>query len=203
MNRLQLSSSSFGRRWVTRRRPLRLASTPQHDPRRWPISTSDKDTFDTLATLPSSSSMQTPVAQTGPRTATNVTATRADATGGNSTPSSSQATYMGVTLPVKPQPPGPEGCATCVYDIYLDSVETYHVLVTQAKSKVLDKLRHERGDADWERAPVGWPVDVFGDWDPSEGHVSEAGTAKTTEEAKRKAEKELERTRSTLDPALR
>ncbi|KAM0791046.1 hypothetical protein ACM66B_004341 [Microbotryomycetes sp. NB124-2] len=172
-----------------------------------------RDTFDTLATLPSSSSMQTPVAEPGPRMATNVTATRADTTHStaSSTDNNKVQTYLGVTLPLKPPPPGPEeccqsGCATCVYDIYLDSIETFHVLVTEAKAKVLDKIKRDVGSK-VEQAPEGWPVDVFGEWDPSEigedNVVHEKGTSKATDVAKRKAEKELERTRAALDPALR
>ncbi|KAK4052592.1 hypothetical protein OIO90_004220 [Microbotryomycetes sp. JL221] len=231
MNRLQLSAIG---RWAPRQRALT---------RQWPTATGHltggsnthalrhddhsviNDSFDTLATLPTSSSMQQPVQEGGPRAATNITATPADAAGNNHASAATGASssqervelkkrqFLGVALPIKPPPPGPEeccqsGCATCVYDIYLESIENWHEQVSASKVQVLDKLRRDAAHlvSSISTAPRDWPEDIFGTWDPQELKQDASNSTTSTnaiEQAKVKAEKELERTRASLDPALR
>ncbi|GAA5849576.1 hypothetical protein JCM9279_007276 [Rhodotorula babjevae] len=61
-------------------------------------------------------------------------------------------TVLGVELPDKPAPPEADeccmsGCATCVYDLYLDDVEHFHARALEQRGRVLDALRRARGTA--------------------------------------------------------
>lgn len=99
MNRLQLSTA---RKWISRTRPLRLNSAP---PRPSP---SPAPSFDTLATLPASASLQAPVSTPGTRSgAPNAAATPLQL---DKQPSAAgKKRFLGVELPTKPPPPGEEG----------------------------------------------------------------------------------------------
>lgn len=52
------------------------------------------------------------------------------------------------------------GCATCVYDLYLDDLEHFHSQVREAKRQILNTLRAEA-------AGTGAPVDLSG-WPESQ-----------------------------------
>lgn len=58
------------------------------------------------------------------------------------------------------------GCATCVYDLYLDDLEHFHAQARQARTEILDQLRRRRQHrqeeattvlAEWPRAELGPP----------------------------------------------
>ncbi|GAA5954290.1 hypothetical protein JCM3765_005341 [Sporobolomyces pararoseus] len=128
-------------------------------------------------------------------------------------PSTSPATakdtdryYLGIELPKKPSPPEEgeccmSGCAHCIYDIYLEDLSSFHLDLSETRSKILKSLKQlplER------RAEVekNWPEDALGDLDnclEGEGGNTK-GDAAT---AKAMAEKELEKARQDLDPATR
>lgn len=97
MNRLRLSNTGA---WIPRTVSLRL--------NRPPPAPASPPSFDTLATLPASSSLQAPIFTAGARTgAPNAAATPTKL---DVEPSESgQKRYLGVSLPLKPIPPGPEG----------------------------------------------------------------------------------------------
>ena len=80
------------------------------------------------------------------------------------------------------------GCAHCVYDIYMDDLSHYHEQIADAKAKLLDISTREPISA------ADWPSDELG---PMEERAA------SSEEAKVKAERDLERERSQLDPSLR
>lgn len=96
MNRLRLSNLGV---WIPRTTPLRINRPPPA-----PASPS----FDTLATLPTSSSLQAPIFTAGARIgAPNAAATPTQL---DVEPSKEgHKRYLGVSLPMKPVPPGPEG----------------------------------------------------------------------------------------------
>ena len=58
------------------------------------------------------------------------------------------------------------GCATCVYDLYLDDLEHFHSQVREAKRQILDTLRAEAA-ADAAGTGNGTPVDLSG-WPESQ-----------------------------------
>lgn len=57
------------------------------------------------------------------------------------------------------------GCATCVYDLYLDDLEHYHSQVREAKRQILNTLRAEAAAA--TGTGKGTPVDLSG-WPESQ-----------------------------------
>ncbi|POY70986.1 hypothetical protein BMF94_6013 [Rhodotorula taiwanensis] len=79
--------------------------------------------------------------------------------------------FFGVQVPKKPAPPAEgeccmSGCATCVYDLYLDDLEHFHAQARQARTEILDQLRRQRQHrqeeattvlAEWPRAELGPP----------------------------------------------
>jgi len=117
------------------------------------------------------------------------------------------------------------GCATCVYDLYLEDVELFHAEALERRARVLDALRRGEGGAaggpvgDGEgegevREPSGWDdaVDVLGPWADAvrdlaaasaAGAAGEQGAAARADEARDKAERELKRARDALDPGMR
>ncbi|GJN93324.1 hypothetical protein Rhopal_006371-T1 [Rhodotorula paludigena] len=97
------------------------------------------------------------------------------------------------------------GCATCVYDLYLEDLEHYHDALASARKLVVDKLRARRG-LGTEAWRAAWPAEL-GTVDEALEDVDEGAAGKggreKEEEAKKRAEKELQRTREQLDPAMR
>ncbi|TNY22608.1 hypothetical protein DMC30DRAFT_445069 [Rhodotorula diobovata] len=159
---------------------------------------------------------------------------------------------LGVDLPLKPSPPEPDGaraqcphksdsppplppyddkkkeccmsgCATCVYDLYLEDLEHFHSAATTARGAVLERVR---GAADDGRhpalalalggAPPGWRDDVLGPWEDARREVAAGARAEggaypeapaereeREREARVRAERELKRARDQLDPSMR
>ncbi|BGP35021.1 hypothetical protein JCM10296v2_006851 [Rhodotorula toruloides] len=109
--------------------------------------------------------------------------------------------WMGVEIPLKPAAPEEgeccmSGCAVCVYDLYLSDLEHFQLSLASARKAIMARLDalppHEK-----ERRMKEWPEEL-GD-KPGEGVVGKEGGV----DAKREAEKELERERKTLDPTVR
>ncbi|SCV69371.1 BQ2448_2391 [Microbotryum intermedium] len=103
-----------------------------------------------------------------------------------------------IQIPNKPEPPGPEdccqsGCAICVYDVYLSSIEEYH----DALSSTLEKLRKKVKEQSLTLAEKDWPHEL-GSFDA----FVKSGTSETVEGSKERAE-EFTRVKSSLDPSLR
>lgn len=97
------------------------------------------------------------------------------------------------------------GCATCVYDLYLEDLEHYHDALASARKLVVDKLRARRG-LGTEAWRAAWPAEL-GPVDEALEDVDEGAAGKggreKEEETRKRAEKELQRTREQLDPAMR
>ncbi|BGO95172.1 hypothetical protein NBRC10512_004161 [Rhodotorula toruloides] len=109
--------------------------------------------------------------------------------------------WMGVEIPLKPAAPEEgeccmSGCAVCVYDLYLSDLEHFQLSLASARKAIMARLDalppHEK-----EQKMKEWP-DELGD-KPGEGVVGKEGGV----DAKKEAEKELERERKTLDPTVR
>ena len=84
----------------------------------------------------------------------------------------------------------------CVYDIYLEDMQLYHENIAAAKQQILARAKKHSARSR-VRLQQEWPVDELGpllDVDDPGGSAMNAKVA---------AEKELERTRAQLDPALR
>lgn len=88
------------------------------------------------------------------------------------------------------------GCAVCVYDLYLSDLEDFQLSLASARKAIMARL-DALPAAEKERRMKEWP-DELGD-KPGEGVVGKEGGV----DAKREAEKELERERKTLDPTVR
>ncbi|BGP03122.1 hypothetical protein RTG_02892 [Rhodotorula toruloides ATCC 204091] len=109
--------------------------------------------------------------------------------------------WMGVEIPLKPAAPEEggccmSGCAVCVYDLYLSDLEDFQLSLASARKAIMARL-DALPAAEKERRMKEWP-DELGD-KPGEGVVGKEGGV----DAKREAEKELERERKTLDPTVR
>ncbi|BGP27317.1 hypothetical protein JCM10295v2_006285 [Rhodotorula toruloides] len=102
--------------------------------------------------------------------------------------------WMGVEIPLKPEAPK-EG--VCVYDLYLSDLEHFQHSLSSARKAIMARLDTTLSAEEKETRMREWP-DEFGDR-PGEGVVGEEGGV----DAKREAEKELERERKTLDPTVR
>ncbi|GAA5899839.1 Dpc25p [Sporobolomyces salmoneus] len=108
---------------------------------------------------------------------------------------------LGVEVPKKPNPPEEgeccmSGCAHCIYDIYLEELESYHSDLSLSKSSILKKLEHLDGS---QRKEVerNWPKDALGDFKEfQKGGKGGKGVKET-------AQRELEKAREGLDPATR
>ncbi|GAA6023791.1 hypothetical protein JCM10207_001196 [Rhodosporidiobolus poonsookiae] len=120
------------------------------------------------------------------------------AAAGDAAAGEKKRTFLGVEVPVKPEPPAEgeccmSGCAHCVYDLHLEDLEHYHSLVASTRRAGLKKLAalppEEQG-----RARGGWP-EVWG--------RLEEGGADGGGDAKERAQRELEETRKGLDPGMR
>lgn len=115
------------------------------------------------------------------------------------------------------------GCATCVYDLYLEDLEHFHSAAATARGAVLERVR---GAADDGRhpalalalggAPPGWRDDVLGPWEDARREVAAGARAEggaypeapaereeREREARVRAERELKRARDQLDPSMR
>ncbi|GAA6043507.1 hypothetical protein JCM8097_002247 [Rhodosporidiobolus ruineniae] len=115
-------------------------------------------------------------------------------------------TFLGVEVPVKPSPPEEgeccmSGCAHCVYDLYLEDLETYHALLSSTRSAVRSAL------AAGQPAPPRdeWPELLRGVLDEVEKGGTEGVVQgeKREGDPKREAQRELEATRKELDPTMR
>lgn len=78
------------------------------------------------------------------------------------------------------------GCAVCVYDLYLEDVQHFHEQLEDARKTVLYKVESQ-----------GLVVNVT-EWPKELGEMEQA-----EKDPKVLAERELERTRKSLDPGLR
>ena len=107
------------------------------------------------------------------------------------------------------------GCATCVYDLYLDDLEHFHSQVREAKHQILATLRAEAAAAGTGKGtPVdlsGWPESQLGppptltelsDATPSDNNRgdSKSGSPDPAEVAEREA---AEARKQISDPTLR
>ncbi|SCZ97561.1 BZ3500_MvSof-1268-A1-R1_Chr4-3g07249 [Microbotryum saponariae] len=118
---------------------------------------------------------------------------------GNKRKNQKDRTFLGVRIPTKPEPPGPEdccqsGCAICVYDSYLSSIEEYH----DALSSTLEELRNKIQQQSLRVEAKDWPAELG----PFDAFVKR-GASQTVQGAKERAEDELKRVKSSLDPSLR
>lgn len=81
------------------------------------------------------------------------------------------------------------GCAHCTWDIYMDDLSHWHEQIADVKAQLKDI--HVR-----EPIPASeWPTELLG--------PMEEQAVISKDEAKAKAEQELERERAQLDPSLR
>ncbi|GAA5937244.1 hypothetical protein JCM3775_001590 [Rhodotorula graminis] len=223
------------------RHPRTRAPAPPHQPDPPPR----RPAFDTLASdataAPSLQGVPAPLDGTKPgdggaRTALplDAAAHQGPAEGARGPPvtMTRKRTVLGVELPTKPKPPEPDeccmsGCATCVYDLYLEDVEHFHAEALERRERVLDVLRRQRGGAaaregeseEEDGAPSGWgeAVDVLGPWSDAVRDLAAAASssaaagagagaqsdAERADEARDKAERELKRARDALDPGMR
>ena len=93
------------------------------------------------------------------------------------------------------------GCAHCIYDIYLEDLESFHLDISETRTKVLDSLKQLPSERRSE-AEKHWPKDTLGElkqYLEEEGGNPNGSAAA----AKAMAEKELEKARQDLDPATR
>ncbi|GAA5877953.1 hypothetical protein JCM3774_004765 [Rhodotorula dairenensis] len=96
------------------------------------------------------------------------------------TPALAQETsFRGIKVPRKPPPPAEgeccmSGCATCVYDLYLDDLEHFHSQVRDAKRRILDSLRAESARPGVQVDLSGWPERELGP-PPSESDLRRGG----------------------------
>ncbi|GAA6056906.1 hypothetical protein JCM3770_001319 [Rhodotorula araucariae] len=192
-------------RWLPSSRPLNLDRHPPPPKHR-----RDPDTrFDTLATdTTAAASLQSvPSAAAhagGSRTATPLASA---APAPPPPPARTKRRVLGIELPAKPDPPAADeccmsGCATCVYDIFLEDLEHFHSSVSAARSAVLDRLR-----AGARLDNGAWPAEVLGPWEDAEKELRGVRDGASGEEretaAREQAERELRRTRDALDPSMR
>lgn len=60
------------------------------------------------------------------------------------------------------------GCATCVYDLYLDDLEHFHAEARTARSEVLARLRRDKASREGQKEAEGtdslaeWPEEELG-----------------------------------------
>jgi hypothetical protein len=201
MSRLRLSSKG---RWVPRHTPLRLCYPGVRRP--------PPPAFETLATLPTSSSLQAPVDLQGTRTTTpNALAVPIPL---QPVAGTARKQFLGVELPLKPTAPveggsSPpfliycrpvfsliflseccqSGCAICVYDLFLEDSQDYHSTLADARAAILSKI-NSQGLTIREQ---DWPLELGSMEDEAEGD----------EDPKVRAEREFAATKAGLDPTLR
>lgn len=90
------------------------------------------------------------------------------------------------------------GCAHCVYDLYLEDLESYHSLLSTARSAVLSRLKELKEGGQLIPAEGTWPEELGKP--VQEGKEGEGEGGKGAEE---KAKEELDRVRKDLDPTMR
>ncbi|GAA5903917.1 hypothetical protein JCM8208_001726 [Rhodotorula glutinis] len=183
--------------WAPSPRPLNLALRHPRTPPRQPppppppppsTQPEHRAAFDTLASdataAPSLQGVPDPLDGTADGDGGTRTATPLDSAQPVQDGQGLARSVLGVELPTKPKPPEPDeccmsGCATCVYDLYLEDVEHFHAEALERRARVLDVLRRARegegeGEGEGEdevggtseREPSGWrdAVDVLGPW---------------------------------------
>ncbi|KPV71529.1 uncharacterized protein RHOBADRAFT_47707 [Rhodotorula graminis WP1] len=223
------------------RHPRTRAPAPPHQPDPPPR----RPAFDTLASdataAPSLQGVPAPLDGTKPgdggaRTALplDAAAHQGPAEGARGPPvtMTRKRTVLGVELPTKPKPPEPDeccmsGCATCVYDLYLEDVEHFHAEALERRERVLDVLRRQRGGAagregegeseggrarvwgtseEEDGAPSGWgeAVDVLGPWsDAVRDLAAAASSSASSSSAGAGAQSDAERADEARDKAER
>nr|CDI56499.1 related to ABC1-ubiquinol--cytochrome-c reductase complex assembly protein [Melanopsichium pennsylvanicum 4] len=167
------------------------------------------DTVESLSPTPvgSTSIQETPLNSTSAEPTSKIEVTRS-ATPAEVKPAVSSTiacaarTFMGptiirgITIPLKPPPPGPEeccmsGCAHCAYDIYAEDLEDFHARLSSVRSQ-LSQLEPRVTNHEWRS-------DLLGEY-PGETEIKgkEAG-----EDLKQKAQAEVDKVIGDLDPTMR
>ncbi|TKY85964.1 hypothetical protein EX895_004789 [Sporisorium graminicola] len=116
-----------------------------------------------------------------------------------SQPSIGPTTIRGIVIPLKPPPPGPEeccmsGCAHCAYDIYAEDLEDFHSRLSAVRTQ-LAQLSPPVTQEEWR-------ADLLGNY-PSEGESAERGIVGSEEEMRERAQREVDRVISDLDPTMK
>ncbi|GAA5993602.1 hypothetical protein JCM10908_000136 [Rhodotorula pacifica] len=220
---LRLSPS--GRQWI--RQPLTSLNLSRHGrPPLPPPPSPSPTTFETLASettpVPSIQSVPAPAGdgtatsgEEGSRTGTPIAGAVPVPQAG--APALAQETvFRGVKVPKKPPPPAEgeccmSGCATCVYDLYLDDLEHFHSQAREARSKILDLLRAEASSASFAPPDLSaWPAHELGS-PPTSSELRAAPPSsdtgpkhKVAEDPAEAAEREAAEARNQIsDPTLR
>ncbi|GAA5826842.1 hypothetical protein JCM11251_002915 [Rhodosporidiobolus azoricus] len=207
---LRLSPSG---RWVlsslpyNRQRYPRLPPAPPQPPKTsFPTLASDATPVPSLQASAPSGGVREAVSEAG--------AVGIPPNGAEAAKKAAKRSFLSVDLPVKPSPPEEgeccmSGCAHCVYDLYLEDLELYHSLLSSAKSTILIRLAslHDRGQALEEVEKRDWPEEL-GKKEEVLAEVARGGSGRKggvgeEQEAKQKAQKELEKAREGLDPTMR
>ncbi|KAN0065503.1 hypothetical protein ACQY0O_001340 [Thecaphora frezii] len=99
----------------------------------------------------------------------------------------------GITIPLKPQPPGPDeccmsGCAHCAYDIYAEDLEDFHSKLQAVRQRLL-ALEPPVTASEWHE-------DLLGAFPSDQSEAS-------GEDARARAEKEVNRAIGDLDPTMK
>jgi aarF domain-containing kinase len=112
-------------------------------------------------------------------------------------PSMGPTTIRGIVIPLKPPPPGPEeccmsGCAHCTYDIYAEDLQDYHSRLASARMQLTQMSPPV--------TPEEWRQDLLGDYPyASDG----AGAPVSQADMRERAERDVDRVISDLDPTMR
>ncbi|PWN52381.1 ABC1-domain-containing protein [Violaceomyces palustris] len=99
----------------------------------------------------------------------------------------------GITIPLKPPPPGPEeccmsGCAHCAYDIYAEDLESYHEALSSVRRRLLE-VEPRLSEEEWKEELLGKR--------PSGGD-EDGGT-----DSKLRADREVDEVIGNLDPTMK
>ncbi|SJX66231.1 related to ABC1-ubiquinol--cytochrome-c reductase complex assembly protein [Sporisorium reilianum f. sp. reilianum] len=160
------------------------------------------DTVESLASAPtgSTSIQETPANAVEPESQTGIEVTRAatpaevTAAPVETAPSMGPTTIRGIVIPLKPPPPGPEeccmsGCAHCAYDIYAEDLEDFHARLSSVRTQLVQLSPAVTRDE--------WRADLLGEY-PAEGDG-----AKGAEDMRERAQREVDRVISDLDPTMK